>query len=54
MKNVEFTNGRLMFLLSNCLEYLYELKERETIDEKNYFFDNIIGLNKDEREYFEV
>jgi len=54
MKNIEFTNDRLMFLLSNCIEYLYELKEREPVDEKNYFFDNIIGLNKAERKYFKV
>ena len=45
---------REQFLLNNLINYVCELKEREDIDEKRMFWENIIGMNEKELKEYEV
>ena len=43
---------RLQMLLSNCIDYICELKKHEPAEDTIDFFENIIGLNKAEMQYY--
>jgi len=45
---------RLEQLLNECVGYLYELKERDSKEEKLYFWKEVIGMNDEEIKYFGV
>ena len=41
-------------ILNNLIAYVLELKERETTEEKLFFFENVIGLSREECIQYEV
>ena len=43
---------RLEQLLSNCFDYLCELKDHEGKEEMEYFWKEVIGLNDEEIKYW--
>lgn len=45
---------RLEELLCNCIDYILELKERESLEEKIDFFKNIIGMTDNEIRAFSL
>jgi hypothetical protein len=49
-----FKFGKVENLFCNALEYILELKERESSEERIDFCKNIIGLNDDEIKYYGV
>lgn len=48
------TKERLEELLNECVGYLYELKERDSVEEKEYFWKEFIGMTDEEIKYFGV
>lgn len=47
-------NEHKEMLLNNCIAYLAELKERNSEEEKQYFWTKIIGMTEEEMNYYEV
>ena len=47
---------RLEELLSNCIEYIYEIKDHEIYDkeERMDFWKTVIGLTEEEIQYYKV
>ena len=43
---------RLMELFNNSLEYLVELKKRESIEDKEIFVKDILGMSESEIAFF--
>lgn len=46
--------ARILELLNNFVEYCEELKERETIEDKKIFYFDIIGMNEEELNFFDI
>ena len=48
------TNERLEQLLSECINYIDELKENDEEVEKDCFWKNVIGMTNEELAYFSL
>lgn len=48
------TKERLEEILNECIGYLAELKERESKEELEYFWKEIIGLTDEEIKHFGI
>jgi len=48
------TKKRLQELLDGCIGYLFELKDNESKEEREYFWKNVIGMTDEEIKRFGV
>ena len=51
-RKITMNKKRLEQLLNECIGYLFELKERDSKEEKEYFWKEVIGMTESELEYF--
>lgn len=49
---MKLSNERLLELLNNLIEYVDMLKDSESTEDQAYFWQEIIGLTKEEVEFF--
>ena len=45
---------RLIELLNNYIEYCYNLKNKDSKEDKEIFYKNIIGFTDNELKYFDI
>lgn len=48
------TNRRIEELLNECVGYIFELKERESKEEREFFWKEVIGMTDEEIKRFGV
>ena len=52
--NKKLTKKQIQKQLDEAISYLIELKEHESIDELKYFFEDIIGLTKEQIKDYDI
>lgn len=53
-KKVSVKIDRLQFLLKNAINYIAELKEDESEEDRQEFFADVIGLDEEELKYYGI
>ena len=54
MAKLDTSKERLQELLNNAIEYIAELKGNEDLEERIDFYKDVIGMNDEELEFYDL